>query len=52
MKKFKYILVAAMAVATLFSCKKDDDKPAPVPVPTPEALKTVAEAKTDDKEKA
>ena len=53
MKKFKYILVAAMAVATLFSCKKDDDKPAPVPVPkpTPEALKTVAEAKTDDKEK-
>lgn len=52
MKKFKYILVAAMAVATLFSCKKDDDKPAPVPVPTPEAPKTVAEAKTDDKEKA
>jgi len=51
MKKFKYILVAAMAVATLFSCKKDDDKPAPVPVPTPEAPKTVAEAKTDDKEK-
>ena len=53
MKKFKFILVAAMAVATLFSCKKDDDKPAPVPVPkpTPEALKTVAEAKTDDKEK-
>ena len=51
MKKFKYMLVAAMAVATLFSCKKDDDKPAPVPVPTPEALKTVAEAKTDDKEK-
>ena len=53
MKKFKYILVAAMAVATLFSCKKDDDKPAPVPVPkpTPEALKTVAEGKTDDKEK-
>ena len=50
MKKFKYILVAAMAVATLFSCKKDDDKPAPVP--TPEAPKTVAEAKTDDKEKA
>lgn len=33
MKKNKYILVAAMAVATLFSCKKDDDKPAPVPVP-------------------
>ena len=33
MKKFKYILVAAMAVATLFSCKKDDDKPEPVPVP-------------------
>ena len=33
MKKIKYILVAAMAVATLFSCKKDDDKPAPVPVP-------------------
>lgn len=52
MKKIKYILVAAMAVATLFSCKKDDDKPAPVPVPTPEAPKTVAEAKTDDKEKA
>ena len=52
MKKFKYILVAAMAVATLFSCKKDDDKPAPVPVPTPEAPKTLAEAKTDDKEKA
>ena len=51
MKKFKFILVAAMAVATLFSCKKDDDKPAPVPVPTPEAPKTVAEAKTDDKEK-
>lgn len=51
MKKFKYMLVAAMAVATLFSCKKDDDKPAPVPVPTPEAPKTVAEAKTDDKEK-
>ena len=51
MKKFKYILVAAMAVATLFSCKKDDDKPAPIPVPTPEAPKTVAEAKTDDKEK-
>ena len=53
MKKFKFILVATMAVATLFSCKKDDDKPAPVPVPkpTPEALKTVAEAKTDDKEK-
>ena len=51
MKKFKYILVAAMAVATLFSCKKDDDKPAPVTVPTPEAPKTVAEAKTDDKEK-
>ena len=51
MKKFKYILVATMAVATLFSCKKDDDKPAPVPVPTPEAPKTVAEAKTDDKEK-
>ena len=53
MKKFKYILVAAMAVATLFSCKKDDDKPVPVPVPkpTPEVLKTVAEAKTDDKEK-
>lgn len=53
MKKFKFILVAAMAVATLFSCKKDDDKPAPVPVPkpTPESLKTVAEAKTDDKEK-
>ena len=36
MKKFKYILVAAMAAVTLFSCKKDDDKPAPVPVPTPE----------------
>ena len=35
MKKFKYILVAAMAVATLFSCKKDDDKPAPVPEPKP-----------------
>lgn len=52
MKKFKYILVAAMAAVTLFSCKKDDDKPAPVPVPTPEAPKTVAEAKTDDKEKA
>ena len=53
MRKFKFILVATMAVATLFSCKKDDDKPAPVPVPkpTPEALKTVAEAKTDDKEK-
>ena len=51
MKKFKYILVAAMAAVTLFSCKKDDDKPAPVPVPTPEAPKTVAEAKTDDKEK-
>ena len=51
MKKFKYILVAAMAVATLFSCKKDDDKPAPLPVPTPEAPKIVAEAKTDDKEK-
>ena len=52
MKKNKYILVAAMAVATLFSCKKDDDKPEPLPVPTPEAPKTVAEAKTDDKEKA
>ena len=52
MKKFKYILVAAMAVATLFSCKKDDDKPEPLPVPTPEAPKIVAEAKTDDKEKA
>nr|WP_314994253.1 FixH family protein [uncultured Capnocytophaga sp.] len=51
MKKFKYILVAAMAAVTLFSCKKDDDKPAPVPVPTPEAPKTVVEAKTDDKEK-
>ena len=51
MKKIKYILVAAMAVATLFSCKKDDDKPAPLPVPTPEAPKIVAEAKTDDKEK-
>lgn len=51
MKKFKYILVAAMAVATLFSCKKDDDKPEPLPVPTPEAPKIVAEAKTDDKEK-
>ena len=51
MKKFKYILVAVMAVATLFSCKKDDDKPVPVPKPTPEALKTVAEGKTDDKEK-
>ena len=38
MKKFKYILVAAMAAVTLFSCKKDDDKPAPKPTPTiPEA---------------
>ena len=41
MKKFKYILVAAMAVATLFSCKKDDDKPASNPTPT------VPEAKVD-----
>ena len=41
MKKFKYILVAAMAVATLFSCKKDDDKPASKPTPT------VPEAKVD-----
>ena len=41
MKKFKYILVAAMAVATLLSCKKDDDKPASKPTPT------VPEAKVD-----
>ena len=41
MKKFKYILVAAMAVVTLFSCKKDDDKPASKPTPT------VSEAKVD-----
>lgn len=41
MKKFKYILVAAMAVATLFSCKKDDDKPASKPTPI------VPEAKVD-----
>ncbi len=49
MKRFKYITVAALAVAILFSCsKKDDDKPTPPPTPPIPTLKTVAEAKVSN----
>lgn len=46
MKKFKYILAAAVAAVALVSCSKDDKKEEK-PVAPPVAPKTVAEQKVD-----